>query len=141
MSAEAKVQEALALLKQASRMDLIREEALAPRRPSRRASAGVAAAVAACSPPRAASGVQVGGVSRGAAGLVWIGAVWAGNGRAGRRDREFRGLPSGRGALRLRMGAEEQRTALGKVRWGRRAARGPRRTKQVVRARRPAPLR
>ncbi|KAJ1097493.1 hypothetical protein NDU88_002611 [Pleurodeles waltl] len=50
-------------------------------------------------------------------------------------------LGVGRGALRLRMGAEEQRTTLGEVRWGRRTAWGPRRTKQAVRARRPSPLR
>ncbi|KAJ1128498.1 hypothetical protein NDU88_006876 [Pleurodeles waltl] len=65
MAQDAKVQDALALLKQAGRMDLVREEALAPGRPARRASAGVAVAVAACSPPRAAAGIQVRGVARG----------------------------------------------------------------------------
>ncbi|KAJ1217892.1 hypothetical protein NDU88_005479 [Pleurodeles waltl] len=54
-----KVQEALALLRQAGRLDLVKTEALAPGRPARRASAGVAAAVAACSPPRPADGAQV----------------------------------------------------------------------------------
>ncbi|KAJ1129025.1 hypothetical protein NDU88_007396 [Pleurodeles waltl] len=58
MEKDAKVLEALALLKQAGRMDLLREEALVPGRPARRASAGVAAAVAACSPPRPAGGAQ-----------------------------------------------------------------------------------
>ncbi|KAJ1217677.1 hypothetical protein NDU88_005270 [Pleurodeles waltl] len=107
---------ALALLRQASRMDLVREEALAPGRPARRALAGVAVAVAACSPPRAGAGLQVRGVGRGASGTVLKGVVGAGKGRAGRRTQEFRGLPSGRGALRLRAGAVERRTALGKAR-------------------------
>ncbi|KAJ1131997.1 hypothetical protein NDU88_010327 [Pleurodeles waltl] len=44
MAQDAKVWEALALLQQAGRMDLVREEALAPGHPARRASAGVAAA-------------------------------------------------------------------------------------------------
>ncbi|KAJ1216161.1 hypothetical protein NDU88_003767 [Pleurodeles waltl] len=61
-----KVQEALALLRQAGRLDLLKEEALAPGRPARRASAGVAVSVVACSPPRPAHGAQVGG-SRGKA--------------------------------------------------------------------------
>ncbi|KAJ1123313.1 hypothetical protein NDU88_001784 [Pleurodeles waltl] len=48
MSEVMKVKAALALLKQAGRMDLVHEEALASGCPARRASAGVAAAVAAC---------------------------------------------------------------------------------------------
>ncbi|KAJ1137801.1 hypothetical protein NDU88_004197 [Pleurodeles waltl] len=59
MDVDAKVLEAVALLKQAGRMDLLKEEALVPGRPARRASAGVAAAVAACSPLRAVGGSQV----------------------------------------------------------------------------------
>ncbi|KAJ1139115.1 hypothetical protein NDU88_005492 [Pleurodeles waltl] len=47
---------ALALLEKAGRMDLVRQEALGPLRPACRASAGVAAAVLACSLPR--SGVK-----------------------------------------------------------------------------------
>ncbi|KAJ1189175.1 hypothetical protein NDU88_005926 [Pleurodeles waltl] len=63
METEAKVLEALALLRQAGRMDLLKEGALAPARPARRASAGVAAA--ACSPPRVAAAGKVRGASRG----------------------------------------------------------------------------
>ncbi|KAJ1149699.1 hypothetical protein NDU88_002504 [Pleurodeles waltl] len=85
MELDAKVLEAVALLKQAGRMDLLREEALAPGRPARRASAGVAAAVAACSPPRPAGGAQVRGVARGAVGRAGKGVAGAGKGRAGRR--------------------------------------------------------
>ncbi|KAJ1082599.1 hypothetical protein NDU88_002764 [Pleurodeles waltl] len=51
--AEDKVRVALALLQQAGHMDLVRPEVLAAERPVRRASAGIAAAVLACSPPRA----------------------------------------------------------------------------------------
>ncbi|KAJ1135242.1 hypothetical protein NDU88_001686 [Pleurodeles waltl] len=47
-----KVRQALALLKEAGRLDLVAPEAFGAGRPVRRASAGVAAAVAACSPPR-----------------------------------------------------------------------------------------
>ncbi|KAJ1165864.1 hypothetical protein NDU88_006281 [Pleurodeles waltl] len=50
--AEDKVRVALALLQQAGRIDLVRPEVLAARRPARRASVGVAAAVLPCSPPR-----------------------------------------------------------------------------------------
>ncbi|KAJ1088643.1 hypothetical protein NDU88_001799 [Pleurodeles waltl] len=65
MDTEAKVREALALLRQAGRLDLLRDGALAPTRPARRASAGVAAAVAACSPPRVASAGKVRGAASG----------------------------------------------------------------------------
>ncbi|KAJ1169827.1 hypothetical protein NDU88_001715 [Pleurodeles waltl] len=58
MEHNAKVREALALLKQAGRMNLLREEALAPGCPVCRASAGVAAVVAACLPPLPAAGAQ-----------------------------------------------------------------------------------
>ncbi|KAJ1185836.1 hypothetical protein NDU88_002623 [Pleurodeles waltl] len=58
MVMDSKVLEALALLQQAGRMDLVKEEALAPGCPARRASAGVAAAVAACSMLRLAGGAQ-----------------------------------------------------------------------------------
>ncbi|KAJ1116713.1 hypothetical protein NDU88_004919 [Pleurodeles waltl] len=90
-----KVKAALALLKQAGRMDLVREEALAPGRRARWASTGVEAAVAACSPPRAGAGLQVRGFGRGAGGSAVKGAVRAGRRRAGRRARECRGIPSG----------------------------------------------
>ncbi|KAJ1124063.1 hypothetical protein NDU88_002526 [Pleurodeles waltl] len=63
MESEAKVREALALLSQTGRLDLLKEGALAP---ARRASAGVAAVVAACSPPRVVSGGKVRCASRGA---------------------------------------------------------------------------
>ncbi|KAJ1142159.1 hypothetical protein NDU88_008486 [Pleurodeles waltl] len=65
MESEAKVREALALLRQAGRLDLLKEGALAPTRPARRASAGVAAMVAACSPPRVAARGKVRCASRG----------------------------------------------------------------------------
>ncbi|KAJ1082308.1 hypothetical protein NDU88_002476 [Pleurodeles waltl] len=52
--ADEKVRKALALLEQAGRMDIVRPEALGPLCPVHRASAGVVAAVMACSPPRAA---------------------------------------------------------------------------------------
>ncbi|KAJ1213768.1 hypothetical protein NDU88_001399 [Pleurodeles waltl] len=73
MESEAKVMEAVALLRQAGRLDLLREGALALTRPARRASAGVAAAVAACSPPRIAAVSKVrapfwGAVARGGHG-------------------------------------------------------------------------
>ncbi|KAJ1163736.1 hypothetical protein NDU88_004189 [Pleurodeles waltl] len=51
--AEEKVHQALALLEQARRMDLVRPEAFGPVRPARTGLSGVAAAVLACSPPRA----------------------------------------------------------------------------------------
>ncbi|KAJ1127327.1 hypothetical protein NDU88_005730 [Pleurodeles waltl] len=66
MESEAKVREALALLCQAGRLDLLKEGALAPTRPARRASAGVAAVVAACSLPRVAASGKVRCASQGA---------------------------------------------------------------------------
>ncbi|KAJ1165793.1 hypothetical protein NDU88_006210 [Pleurodeles waltl] len=84
MEVDAKVLEAMGLLRQAGRMDLLKEEALAPGRPARRASVGVTAAVAACSPPRASGTMQVRGGSRGA---VAKGVSGAGKGRAGRQER------------------------------------------------------
>ncbi|KAJ1188194.1 hypothetical protein NDU88_004957 [Pleurodeles waltl] len=51
MAGEAKVQEALRLLEEAGRMDLVRVEAVVASRPARRAVSGVAAAVLACLPP------------------------------------------------------------------------------------------
>ncbi|KAJ1108792.1 hypothetical protein NDU88_006162 [Pleurodeles waltl] len=47
------------VLREAGRLDLVTPEALAPGRPVRRASPGVAAAVVACSPPRSSSGGTV----------------------------------------------------------------------------------
>ncbi|KAJ1213950.1 hypothetical protein NDU88_001579 [Pleurodeles waltl] len=46
------IQQALALLEEAGRLDLLTQGARPHARPARRASAGVVAAVAACSPPR-----------------------------------------------------------------------------------------
>ncbi|KAJ1174333.1 hypothetical protein NDU88_006155 [Pleurodeles waltl] len=99
MDVDAKVLEAVALVKQASRTDLLREEALVPGHPARRASAGVAAAVAASSPPRATGGSQVRGVARGAVGSAVKGVPGAGKGTAGRRglSQDPRGFPSRRG--------------------------------------------
>ncbi|KAJ1089977.1 hypothetical protein NDU88_003117 [Pleurodeles waltl] len=103
---------ALALLQQAGRVALVRTEALATGRPVRRASAGVAAAVMACSPPRAVASVsKVRGVGRGAGGPGTEGEAWAGRGRAGRRLWELRGLPRGRGVPGLRFGKGERLTA------------------------------
>ncbi|KAJ1154850.1 hypothetical protein NDU88_007593 [Pleurodeles waltl] len=85
MEMDAKVLEALALLQQAGRMDLVKEEALAPGRPARRASAGVAAAVTACSPPRRAGRAQVRGIARGPVRRAGMSAAGAGKGRASRR--------------------------------------------------------
>ncbi|KAJ1117895.1 hypothetical protein NDU88_006091 [Pleurodeles waltl] len=65
METEAKVLEAVALLRQTGRLDLLKDGALAPTRPVRKASAGVAAAVAACSPPREAPAGKVKGAASG----------------------------------------------------------------------------
>ncbi|KAJ1177988.1 hypothetical protein NDU88_003238 [Pleurodeles waltl] len=118
MAEESKVQVALALLRQAGRMDLVREEAFAPGRPARRTSAGVAAAVMACLPLRAGHGVQVRGVGRGAGGPESGVAVGQGEGGpgSGRRALGCRGLPLGRGALGLRVGAVERPAASGEAR-------------------------
>ncbi|KAJ1104843.1 hypothetical protein NDU88_002252 [Pleurodeles waltl] len=56
------VKAALSLLKKAGCMDLVRQEALPALRPARKAVQGVAAAVMACSPPRA--GARPGRASR-----------------------------------------------------------------------------
>ncbi|KAJ1171797.1 hypothetical protein NDU88_003655 [Pleurodeles waltl] len=57
--ADSRVQEALRLLREAGRLDLIQGELGAPSRPPRRASGGVAAAVLACSEPRGAASRQL----------------------------------------------------------------------------------
>ncbi|KAJ1210407.1 hypothetical protein NDU88_005771 [Pleurodeles waltl] len=78
-----KVQQALALLWEAGRLDLVAPEALAQGRPVRRASAGVGAAVVACSPPCAAGSGKV-SAGRGRAGReAGPGAGMAGRGRVG----------------------------------------------------------
>ncbi|KAJ1209566.1 hypothetical protein NDU88_004940 [Pleurodeles waltl] len=103
MEPDTKVLEAVALLRQAGRLDLLKEGALAPTRPARRASAGAAAAVAACSPPRGPTGGKVRGPARGVGakggpgagkgsvrGRVRVGdspRVSRAPGRAGRRPR------------------------------------------------------
>ncbi|KAJ1137544.1 hypothetical protein NDU88_003942 [Pleurodeles waltl] len=137
MAEESKVRSALALLRQAGRMDLVREEALAPGRPVRRASAGVAAAVAACLPPRAGTGWQVRLVGRGrAVRSLRVRLGWGRGGLGGGRwARGFRGLPLGQGALRLRAGAVERRTALGMALWERRASPGQEGQGRVLRPR------
>ncbi|KAJ1166511.1 hypothetical protein NDU88_006911 [Pleurodeles waltl] len=79
--AEEKVRQALALLEQAGRMDLVRPEALGPLRLAHRALAGVVAAVMACSPPRAgktASQVRRGGRAQEGPGRK--SAAWGGRG-------------------------------------------------------------
>ncbi|KAJ1156129.1 hypothetical protein NDU88_008853 [Pleurodeles waltl] len=83
MEVEAKVMEAVALLRQVGRMDLLKDGALAPGRPACRASAGVAAAVATCSPPRVAGAFKVREASLGAGAKGGFGAdkgrfFWAG---------------------------------------------------------------
>ncbi|KAJ1178735.1 hypothetical protein NDU88_003977 [Pleurodeles waltl] len=101
MSQDEQGRAALALLRQAGRLDLLREEAPALGRPTHRASAGVTAAVMACSPPRAGaaclkvrrSGIGAGGPSR-------EGTPWEGHGRDGRRNLGGRGPRASRGAGR-----------------------------------------
>ncbi|KAJ1208490.1 hypothetical protein NDU88_003875 [Pleurodeles waltl] len=79
---EDKVRRALALLEQAGRTDLLKPEALV----ACPASAGVAAAVMACSPPCAETSVcQVRREGRAAGGMRRRGAAWACPGEAGRR--------------------------------------------------------
>ncbi|KAJ1117579.1 hypothetical protein NDU88_005777 [Pleurodeles waltl] len=124
MAEESKVRAALVLLRQAGCMDLLREEALAPGRLARRALAGVAAAVAVCSPPHAGAEWQVRGVGRLAGGIELKGVAGAGKRRARRRARGFQGLPLGLGAPRLRLGAVERSTASGKARRERRDSPG-----------------
>ncbi|KAJ1090727.1 hypothetical protein NDU88_003856 [Pleurodeles waltl] len=58
MAAEGKVQQALRLLEEAGRLDLVRPGAAAAARPVRKAASGVATAVMACSPPRCANGAK-----------------------------------------------------------------------------------
>ncbi|KAJ1216731.1 hypothetical protein NDU88_004330 [Pleurodeles waltl] len=58
MAVEAKVQQALRLLEEAGRQDLVRPEAAPAARPTRRAASGVAAAVLACSPTRRVTAVK-----------------------------------------------------------------------------------
>ncbi|KAJ1124364.1 hypothetical protein NDU88_002825 [Pleurodeles waltl] len=96
MEMDLKVQQALALLREAGRLDLVAPEALAPGRPVQRASAGVAAAVVACSPPSSTSGGKV-SLSKGRA---WREAGPA-NGRAGRGHgtRGSKASESARGSL------------------------------------------
>ncbi|KAJ1092149.1 hypothetical protein NDU88_005261 [Pleurodeles waltl] len=88
--------EAVALLRQAGRMDLLKEGALAPGRPGRRASAGVAAAVAACSPPRLSGTAKVRGASRGRGRRVCFGRARGGF-QVGSGAGDLRGLPGRRG--------------------------------------------
>ncbi|KAJ1211286.1 hypothetical protein NDU88_006647 [Pleurodeles waltl] len=114
--ADDKVRAALALLQQAGRMDLVRTEALATGRPARRASAGVAAAVMACSPPLG---------ERCRPGSGWAGdegAAWVGRGRAGRWLWELRGLPRGWGTPGLRFGKGVRPTAEGEARLSQRSS-------------------
>ncbi|KAJ1165383.1 hypothetical protein NDU88_005811 [Pleurodeles waltl] len=83
-------------------MDLIKTEALVPERPARQASAGVAAAVLACSAPRAAlSGFQVRRGARAAGGLGGEERPGRVRGKpgGGRLRPGLWGSPRGRGAL------------------------------------------
>ncbi|KAJ1209833.1 hypothetical protein NDU88_005205 [Pleurodeles waltl] len=84
MAQEEKVRAALALLRQAGRMDLIRDEA---------------AAVLACSPPRAGAACdQVRRGGRPEAGVCGLGGTGAGREEERRRPR-LKGFPGGGGAL------------------------------------------
>ncbi|KAJ1197918.1 hypothetical protein NDU88_001762 [Pleurodeles waltl] len=96
--ADARVQEALRILREAGRLDLIQGELGAPSRPPRRASGGVAAAVLACSESRGAASRQL--VSRMGGGRL---RAWGEGRRAGARslgDRRVvaRGSPKRRSA-------------------------------------------
>ncbi|KAJ1139839.1 hypothetical protein NDU88_006203 [Pleurodeles waltl] len=103
MSQDEQVRAALALLRQAGRLDLLREEALALARPARQASAGVTAAVMACSPPRAgAASLKVRRGGKGAGGPSREGAPWEGHGWDGRKHREGRGPRASQGSGRPR---------------------------------------
>ncbi|KAJ1124403.1 hypothetical protein NDU88_002864 [Pleurodeles waltl] len=125
MEVEARVLEAVALLRQAGRMDLLKDGALAPGRPARRASAGVAAAVAACSPPRVAGACKVRGASRGRGRRAGPGRARGGF-LGGSVVGDPRGFPRRRDALcRIRAGNQ-----LGKGRRGRRMQRGIKETEQ-----------
>ncbi|KAJ1123537.1 hypothetical protein NDU88_002006 [Pleurodeles waltl] len=66
--ADARVQEAFRLLREAGRLDLIQSGVGGPSRPARRASSGVAAAVLACSESRGAASKQMGALTEPAVG-------------------------------------------------------------------------
>ncbi|KAJ1194013.1 hypothetical protein NDU88_003308 [Pleurodeles waltl] len=104
METDPKVLQALALLREAGRLDLVAPEALSPGRLVRRAAAGVAAAVAACSPPRSTSSGKV-SLSKGRA---WREAGPA-TGRAG-RGRGMRGSKASEPA-RGSLGEHQKRRA------------------------------
>ncbi|KAJ1135277.1 hypothetical protein NDU88_001718 [Pleurodeles waltl] len=94
MSQEEQVRVALALLRQAGRLDLLKEEALAP---------SAAAAVMACLPPRAGDAcVQIRRGGKGAGGPSREGVAWEGQGQDGRRNRGDRGLRASPGVGRPR---------------------------------------
>ncbi|KAJ1207522.1 hypothetical protein NDU88_002913 [Pleurodeles waltl] len=75
MAAEAKVQQALRLLEEVGRLDLVRLEAAPAARPARRAVSGVAADVLACSPLRRVTAVKKEGDEAGQQDLGRAGAV------------------------------------------------------------------
>ncbi|KAJ1123423.1 hypothetical protein NDU88_001892 [Pleurodeles waltl] len=84
MAAEVKVQQALRLLEEAGRLDLVRPGAAAAAWPARKAASGVAAAVMACSPPRRITGAKKVSLSgKGKARLLGRWARWRGRGVAG----------------------------------------------------------
>ncbi|KAJ1096068.1 hypothetical protein NDU88_001214 [Pleurodeles waltl] len=128
MESEKKVIEAVALLRQAGRLDLLKEGALAPTGPARRASAGVEAAVAACSPPRGVAGGKVRGPSWGVGAKGGPGAgkgrvygqervgdsprVFRAPGRAGRRSRL---PPAGKWGVEPRGASDRQALVEGQV--------------------------
>ncbi|KAJ1079727.1 hypothetical protein NDU88_000036 [Pleurodeles waltl] len=105
--ADENVWKALALLEQAGRLDMLWPEALAPECMARWASAGVAAAVLACSPPRfvlLGSQVRRGrGLREGRGGEVRQGRV-PGRPGGGRLGQRLRGSPGRRGALLCSLG-------------------------------------
>ncbi|KAJ1154104.1 hypothetical protein NDU88_006860 [Pleurodeles waltl] len=103
MAQDEQVRAALALLRQAGRLDLVKEEALAPGHPARRASAGVAAAVVACSPPRAgAASLQVRRGGKGVGGPSKVGKAAEGQRRDVKRNGRGRGPRASPGAGRPR---------------------------------------
>ncbi|KAJ1082629.1 hypothetical protein NDU88_002794 [Pleurodeles waltl] len=107
-----KVQQALALLKEAGRLDLVAPEALGAGRPVRRASAGVAAAVAACSPPRSAGREKVSALGGRAGEEAGRAIVRAGLGRgsgSGLAGEAPRASPKARQEKRARAGVLKPR--------------------------------
>ncbi|KAJ1097377.1 hypothetical protein NDU88_002497 [Pleurodeles waltl] len=132
MDVDPKVLEAVALLRQAGRMVLLKEGALEPGHLVRRASAGVAATDTACSPPRVAE--KVSGVSRGVGARGGPGARKGRAARPERRPAAPRASPEAglvlRGLAGGRLGGQGEAAAgvaaSGEPHWDNRSARGER---------------